>query len=387
MGNEISAGDRFAVSRDIEISGQLAFAAGEQVVVEKIDPNPERPEYRYVVFSRLLQRRFQLSDSDLASVGQPAVSAPPAGTTTPVRQVSEKGGRTKTIAIIAGIVALLLVIGLTAYLLLRGTPQKMFSLGNKSADGATVKNLEFSRESDGYYLVGTAASTKDGKLEILLEVSIGPGDTKEAVTVNLKADRESKINERIEVSGDVTACSLSRVKFKADAAEEDEGKTTAGGSFSTELAGLDLSLVIPANVGKATEICAFIAEAERALVTEFDTIILGALTSTNNDPARIVNCGDFQLELFFDNGQKVISESAYNYVSYVTDVLYKSAGHEVELIRVGLDLCQDLAQKTSLEPGEQKTDYFAFEIESLDGLEDVHVSSSLGGEPVPMTSI
>lgn len=71
-------------------------------------------------------------------------------------------------------------------------------------------------------------------------------------------------------------------------------------------------------------------------------------------------------------------------MSYITDTLYKEAGHEVELTREGLSLSEDLAQGTSLGPGESRTDYFTIEVESLDGLKEVYVSSSLGGEPVLM---
>jgi hypothetical protein len=100
-----------------------------------------------------------------------------------------------------------------------------------------------------------------------------------------------------------------------------------------------------------------------------------------------VNCGELQLELVFNDGSRVMAESAHAYVSYITDTLYKEAGHEVGLIQVGLSMGQDLVQGTSLGPGESRTEYFAIEVESLDGLKDVYVSSSLGGDPVLMTPI
>lgn len=61
----IESGDRCAVKRDVLIEGQIAFRKGELVLVESISPNPQRPEYKYIVSSNTLQKRFQLSDADL----------------------------------------------------------------------------------------------------------------------------------------------------------------------------------------------------------------------------------------------------------------------------------------------------------------------------------
>lgn len=52
------------VTHDIYIDGVLAFVKGEQVVVEDIVPNSDRPKYQYVVLSEKLQKKFQLSDDD-----------------------------------------------------------------------------------------------------------------------------------------------------------------------------------------------------------------------------------------------------------------------------------------------------------------------------------
>lgn len=66
---EIKPGDTCVVSRDILIDSRLVFSENEHVVVEKIDPNPERPEYKYVTCSRTLNTRFQLSDADIQALG------------------------------------------------------------------------------------------------------------------------------------------------------------------------------------------------------------------------------------------------------------------------------------------------------------------------------
>jgi len=64
-GHGIRPGDVCTVSRDIVIAGRVAFAGGEQVLVEAVVPNVERPSFRYVVLSRVLDQRFQLSDADM----------------------------------------------------------------------------------------------------------------------------------------------------------------------------------------------------------------------------------------------------------------------------------------------------------------------------------
>jgi hypothetical protein len=53
------------VQRDVVIGGVVAFKQGERVVVEAESPDPQRPEYRYVVLSRSLNKKFRLSDLDL----------------------------------------------------------------------------------------------------------------------------------------------------------------------------------------------------------------------------------------------------------------------------------------------------------------------------------
>ena len=63
----ISPGTKVSITRDIVIGNQTAFRQGEQVLVESISPNPQRPEYKYVILSTSLQKRFQLSDANIAT--------------------------------------------------------------------------------------------------------------------------------------------------------------------------------------------------------------------------------------------------------------------------------------------------------------------------------
>ena len=53
------------MQRDIIIDGTLAFRRGERVRIEGESPDPDRPEYRFVVYSTVLGRRFRLSDLDV----------------------------------------------------------------------------------------------------------------------------------------------------------------------------------------------------------------------------------------------------------------------------------------------------------------------------------
>ena len=67
------------IKRQVVVEGnQVAFEAGEQVVIEGIQPNQQNPAFKYVVLSNRLQKRFQLSDNDIqpAKVTQPQQPAP-----------------------------------------------------------------------------------------------------------------------------------------------------------------------------------------------------------------------------------------------------------------------------------------------------------------------
>ena len=54
------------MTRDVVVGGEVAFRAGDWVVVEAEKPDPQRPEYKYVVLSLALKQRFLLSDADLS---------------------------------------------------------------------------------------------------------------------------------------------------------------------------------------------------------------------------------------------------------------------------------------------------------------------------------
>ena len=68
MPKSIKDGDSCAVSRDVVVDGKIAFRKGDRVEVEQLNPNQQRPEYKYIVYSSSLKKRFQLSDAELESV-------------------------------------------------------------------------------------------------------------------------------------------------------------------------------------------------------------------------------------------------------------------------------------------------------------------------------
>ena len=45
---------------------QVAFETGEQVEIESVQPSLQNPAFKYMVFSSRLEKRFLLTDNDVA---------------------------------------------------------------------------------------------------------------------------------------------------------------------------------------------------------------------------------------------------------------------------------------------------------------------------------
>lgn len=53
------------IKREIVVDGVVVFHERELVQVESIKPDPDRPQFRYLVHSNAVDRQFRLSDDDL----------------------------------------------------------------------------------------------------------------------------------------------------------------------------------------------------------------------------------------------------------------------------------------------------------------------------------
>lgn len=76
--DKVESGDVAFLTKDIFIDGQLAFSDNEKVIVESVHPNEQRPDYKYVVVSKRLLKRFQLRDEDLRIASKEAIEEPAA---------------------------------------------------------------------------------------------------------------------------------------------------------------------------------------------------------------------------------------------------------------------------------------------------------------------
>jgi len=117
------------VIQDINIDGVLVFKAGQNLVVEKVDPNPQRPTYRYVVSSPLTGIRYQLSDTNVvaAETVQPPSTASDAVATRSRRLI---------FILAASVLVLVLAAGAAYFLFFRtkAVPSVM-GLGKQAAEG------------------------------------------------------------------------------------------------------------------------------------------------------------------------------------------------------------------------------------------------------------
>jgi N-acetylmuramoyl-L-alanine amidase len=97
----IVRGDVCVAVRDVMVEGGLAFSRGDRVLVERVEPNTLRPEFKYVAMSARLATRFQLSDADIV---KPA----------PIVTAAAEPGRSRSALILASGLAALAVIAIIA---------------------------------------------------------------------------------------------------------------------------------------------------------------------------------------------------------------------------------------------------------------------------------
>lgn len=184
VGGDIAPGSKCSVTRDIVIGNKTAFRKGETVVVEMVQPNRQRPEYKYVVLSGALGMRYQLSDGDLAPLragpvgppGQPRFAEAPS----PVRRSVYR----KYLAVGAAVVA---VAALAAVLL-------FVFLGNGSPGASATFEKFYSSLQKGDYAAAHSLLTEDLKEYIdveALELSVKSMELPDVEIISSEENGES----------------------------------------------------------------------------------------------------------------------------------------------------------------------------------------------------
>lgn len=121
---DIQPGTKVVISNDIIINNAVAFSSGEEVIVETVAPNVQKPEYRYVVTSARLGSKFQLRDVDVVLPSAPpppygqAPVAPPSPPQAPRIKQTEKSGKAKWILAICISIFAVLIVAVIGYLVL-----------------------------------------------------------------------------------------------------------------------------------------------------------------------------------------------------------------------------------------------------------------------------
>jgi hypothetical protein len=102
----LEVGDTLVIKQSIDAGGRQIFRAGDRVKIERISPNPQRPEYRYVVHSTRSGQQFQLREEDLIDPPVPPAKKQPTGGPSGPPPNTKK----VVLALSLGIVALILII-------------------------------------------------------------------------------------------------------------------------------------------------------------------------------------------------------------------------------------------------------------------------------------
>ncbi len=90
---DFQQGQVVTVAADVIVNGEPAFARGEQVTIGQVAPNPQRPEYKYTVYSARMSQWFQLRDADLMAQGAAYAQGPgPAAQQAPGAGAGRAGG-------------------------------------------------------------------------------------------------------------------------------------------------------------------------------------------------------------------------------------------------------------------------------------------------------
>lgn len=72
----IQPGATVSVAGDLIMDGVLVFGGGDRVVIEQVCPNPDAPEYKYMVVSPRTRAWLQLRDVDIETPSVPQIPVP-----------------------------------------------------------------------------------------------------------------------------------------------------------------------------------------------------------------------------------------------------------------------------------------------------------------------
>ena len=71
LSGDLETGNKYIINEDIVIDGKIAFEKDAWVLIEKVEPNQQSPEHKYVVYSSHLGKLFQLSDINFTPADKP----------------------------------------------------------------------------------------------------------------------------------------------------------------------------------------------------------------------------------------------------------------------------------------------------------------------------
>lgn len=93
MNGDDQPGQKFVARQGVYSGNQIAFVAGEPMILWREEPLPVTPGYRYVVYSTRLQKYVSLSDREIApfhEVPPPQVAGPGAPIPPPIPTYSQQ---------------------------------------------------------------------------------------------------------------------------------------------------------------------------------------------------------------------------------------------------------------------------------------------------------
>ncbi|MBN2168646.1 MAG: hypothetical protein JW738_05330 [Actinobacteria bacterium] len=108
--NGMNPGDVCIITHDIGTS----FRQGEQVVIAQVDPDPQAPQYRYLVQSSADMNWYKLSDQDIVPQQQAAPPGPQATQVMDLGLPDKSRVNWKTLGIVIAVIVLIAVAGIGA---------------------------------------------------------------------------------------------------------------------------------------------------------------------------------------------------------------------------------------------------------------------------------